>query len=409
VLSQFPLQGIASQAFFYGAIRGAPMAARLIVFFVAAASLNSSGLAAIAVLHATIDFAKVTTDLGLDTYAVKRFARRPLSFFFLFPSLVALKTAAAAISFVFLYCLFRKYLENIPQPIVILVFASNFFYCMTGILISQAQARFAVQRLLPISFLCYSVFSMVAFAVYVLGAPLTICYAALFLSEFALFFLAAVRLANLRDLVHRVSARAMPILLRGVLPLTITVAIGVIYQRIDFFAANAFLTESDAADYALMQRLNEPIMFFLSAMSVTWFARLSSSALDGAKLLNRAVRVGPFAFIVGFVASASLLTSAGSLGVSAVYTNLPVCVYLSFGMGLKGVVLTLTAIIQAKISFWVITSTSAFVLALQAGLLFYTVPEGGLVAAAQAQAITDCLNMLLQLFALIWFSRRKVA
>jgi O-antigen/teichoic acid export membrane protein len=404
---------IAHQTLFYGVVRGAPMAVRLLAFFVGAALLDAPALAALGILHASLDLGKVMTDLGIDTFAIRRFARRPLSYRAFLPTLARLKLVAFLVSATLLLTVFWPRLAVLHDEAGYLIIASAYgatlFYGLTGIVIANAQAQGRVQTLFWRVIGCYGTAALAMSWVLFEGHPLWLCYVALVAAELTLLCLNIAALGDGGRPRLVFPLRASKLVLLSVLPVALTVAIGVMHQRVDFFFAVKYLPSSEVAVYAVIQRTVEPSLFLLAAIAVTVFATMSRRNINGSDLIRLAMIVTP-ATIIGGAALASITFFLIDLfGFAEIDKYVWVCAIAACAVGLKGACLILTALLQAQTSFWFITTISAVTLIVQVGLLSIFVPLFGLKGAAGAQATSDLFNGLIQFATVLLIARSPVA
>ncbi len=401
-------RSFAVQTLSYGAVRGAPVTARLCIFLVGARILDEPALAALAILHALIDLLKVGSDFGLDTLLIRRIAARPGHAASLVTPSVALKCLFYLVgSLLLLLFAGPTVLAPLNLELVATYVAATLAYALMGIPIAHAQATSRVQRLIAAAGIGYTLVVATAGAVVMGLASLTQAYLALAACEWALLVLLWHRSGLARPWAALSDPWDSPIgLAISALPLALTMAMGIFYQRLDLFMIRAFLDDVAVGSYAVLQRFTEPAMFLLAAVAVTAYARFARAPMLRGEVGGAVGRMLPLIVVAGVTMAGGIFILAALAGFEIVGRYWPVAFMLAISVGLKGGCLYLTALLQAQYSFWLVTALAATVLVLQAVLLALLLPSGGMINAATALVVTDGANLALQLLLILGLQRR---
>ncbi len=372
----------------------------MLTFFAATSHLPKNHVAALGVLHVCLDLIKAFSDMGLDTLCIKRFSRQKSGLFLMLAPVISLKMLGFLFGSVVAFLLFSNSLAPIGIKTVCCAFATIITCSLNGIFVAYCQAQRQIAKTLGHSIFLYTVPTIAAILCWKFKFDVSWVYIIIALAEVLILilnfhkFIWGNKLIILRPLaIHWKIAKAT-------FPIAITVLIGVVYQRVDFFAVNVFLTTTDSANYAILQRLTEPAIFLLSAAAVTTYARLSVEKMCRKDLYNKTKTIALIAGSIGLSTSIIINVVAYLLGFRVLLDATTASVMMMVGIGIKAVALSLTSLVQSQISFWIVTISSSIVLLLQVVLSVIVVPRFGLDGAAMLQGICDIVNSVIQFWAI---------
>ena len=384
-------------------IRGAGGVTRILLLLLIAKRFGPTDFGRLSLILSLVEIVRVAADFGVDVVTIRRFSLHRLLSEKLLGNALALKLISATLGYVtsiILYWLLYHNGEGVKllgivgaslyTTLLLNAFVSYFQanLRMSGIVTSSLVSAFAYASLTL--FGLYREWSLVALAVIIPA------------SELINLVMTAAIYRKSSSLMVRFDRKIILSLLRESVPAAIGSIAVVLYLRLDNLMVGWFLNEQSVGVYAAAYRYTEPFMLVFTSLSISVYASLS---LRGKK--NGAAEAGRnmlriISAVVGMSSVAALFLSLFAAQllemISPEYsTATAVLRILSLSVVFKAVNGQLTALINSKGRYSLITSIAMVNLMVNIALNLLMIPKYGIIGAALAVTITEGINTLMQL------------
>ena len=201
-------------------------------------------------------------------------------------------------------------------------------------------------------------------------------------------------------------------LVRESLPVGIAGLIVIVYLRMDNLMIGWLLGERSVGEYAAAFRITEPFLLLFSSLSFSLYAHfsLSKTVSDAEKTKRTFMAIMIPVVLLSAVLSAFLYVFSGpiiGLLPDKYRTSLSALTILSWSIIFKAVNPQLTAFINAKGQYRLITMAAAFNLAINIALNLFLIPRYGIRGAAGAVVGTEVFNTTFQTLCVLFLMRSQ--
>lgn len=382
-------------------VRGLIGIARIILILLIARKFGPADFGRLSLALSVVELFRFAADFGIDTVLIRQFSINRIPAIKLLSNSLILKLLTATVGYIASVFFFFVFYSTIDALNLLFVLATTIY---TTLLIN-AFVSYYQAKLRMVEIVANHVISGV---VYILLTLLGLSM------NWSLVMLCAIipvtELLNLY-LVHRVYKRTSSLsfsfdrgivlnLLREGLPVGLSGIMIITYMRLDNLMLGWFKGETAIGEYAAAFRVTEPFMLIFTSLSISLYASFSE-AWDNphARPRTTALKViGPTIVITLCVATILSLLSDDIMGlISKAYLNsakvLPI---LGWAIVFKAVNAQLTAIINSKGLYKIITGIAFVNLIVNLSLNLLLIPRYGIIGAAVAVLLTEGINTIIQ-------------
>ncbi len=397
-------------------IRGTTTLTRIVVLFIIAKHTNPQFFGIITFAVTIAEIAKVITDFGVDTYAIREYARTSKNSFNQQLGSTVLRTKifnsfVTYIILVLFICLIHTIDYVILTTIIgLIVFTGTWINFSLDYFQAQLRTSSVVIPILVVNILVI-IIEIILFSI---QAHVFIAIAVLPIAEALngwIIYRIFKRYTNFK--YQTVSYSLIFRLLHNTLPVAITMIIVMLYTRLDIVVLSSYLDTAAVGYYGLAYRVTEPFQMVAAAFAMSVYSHVSATLKTSKQqtyLLIRRYIIGVIVF--GFLSCAMLLSTAPPIisQLLSEYTPaLPIIQILAVAVIFRTLNGCLSSIIQAYGFFSRITITAVFNFFSIGGLLLVFVPTKGASGAALALLLGEVINTIIQTVILIniFYSNRN--
>jgi O-antigen/teichoic acid export membrane protein len=390
-------------------IRGGSGFARILLLLLVAKRFGPEDFGRLSLVLSLVEIVRVVADFGLDIVTIRRFSANKLLSERLLGNTLSLKLISAALGY-----------------IASIVVYWLLYHDMQGVRLAFIVATSLTTSLLLNAFVAYFQANLNMSSIIISSLASTLSYVSLtffgFSHQWPLMSFAviipATELINLlitSSIYKRISSIRLRFDRRIVLGLireSVPVAIGgiavVLYLRLDNLLVGLFLNEASVGLYSAGYRFTEPFMLVFSSLSLSIYASLSRQgkidiSKKGAKTMFRIL-----ATVIGLSSVSALLLSFFAVRLLAMispeYHNaVTVLRILSLSIVFKALNAQLTAMINSRGRFSIITVIAIINLTINIVLNLLMIPRYGIIGAAIAVTITEGVNTIMQLICIKYY------
>jgi len=392
-------------------IRGLFGAARIVVLLFVAKHFGPEEFGRLSLVLSITEIFKVMADFGIDTVTIRRFAVNRLLSVTILRNVLTLKLSTATLAYLAAMTFFlATYGSSQGLALLSIIAVSIYSTLLINAFVSYFQANLSVSHVISSNIISAIVFIILTLICIHFDLSL-IAFAAVFpLSEMVNLLMTAHVFGNIAPIKLEFHKKILCSLLKESLPVGIAGLIVVAYLRLDILMIGWYIGEKGVGEYAAAYRITEPFLLIFSSFSISLYAHLSlkKTAVDREKAKRTL-----FIILVPLIASGIVI--AGTLFIfsreiiqllsPAYMTSLGALMILSWAIVFKAINPQLTAFINARGRFSLITVIAMGNLALNIVLNTILIPKYGINGAASAVVITEFFNTLCQASAIVYLLR----
>jgi O-antigen/teichoic acid export membrane protein len=383
-------------------IRGGSGIARLLLLLLIAKRFGPEDFGRLSLVLSLVEIVRVIADFGLDIVTIRRFSVNKLLSERLLGNVLTLKLISATFGYIasiVLYWLLYHDSEGVKLAFIIgtSLYSSlllNAFIAyfqanlnMSSIIISSLVSALSYVSLTVIGL--YWHWSLMPFAVIIPASELI----NLLITSSIFKRISFVKLRFNRKIILSLIRESIPVAIGGIAV--------VLYLRLDNLFLGLFLNESSVGIYSAGYRFTEPFMLVSSSLSLSIYASLSQY---GKNDLSKNVSQTMFrilATVIGLSTVGALLLSFFAVRLLAMlspeyYKSVTVLRILSLSIIFKAINAQLTAMINSRGKFSIITVIAIINLTINIALNLLMIPEYGIIGAAIAVTATELINTIMQ-------------
>ncbi len=386
-------------------LRATNLAARLVLLFVLARLVTPEEFGLVVFALSIVEIAKVLSDFGLDTLAIREYAlEQEASFRVRFAaSLAAAKLLLGLGVYAVLAGYFMLTRSHAQAELGLVLGLSVLTALLTNFSLDYFQGRLRVLRVLPRVLVLNLVLTLAAVLVLpripALNAKV-LCFSVIEAATgFAL--LLALRREGLLSAPTLAFGEIAQLLRRSV-PIALTAIVIMVYSRMDVLVLSSRLGETAVGYYGIAFRMTEPFQIAAAAFGLSVFSRFSAMFHSEKDAALRPVAARYIVSTLGYGAVTALALGVlapplVAYALPAYASAIPILRILAGALVFRTLNATLAGILQGSGRFRLLTGFALWNLLLTYGLLVVLVPRFGASGAAWAVLIGEAVNSLLQL------------
>lgn len=383
-------------------IRGLFGVARIVVLLFVAKHFGPEEFGRLSLVLSIIEIFKVMADFGIDTVTIRRFARNRLLSVTILRNVLTLKLITATIAYLAAMTFFLvTYSSSQGLALLSIIAVSIYSTLLINAFVSFFQANLSVSNVISSNIISAILFVILTFICIHYDFPL-IAFAVVFpLSEMANLLMTAHVYKSISPIKLDFNKKILYSLLKESLPVGIAGLVVVTYLRLDNLMIGWYIGEKGVGEYAAAYRITEPFLLIFSSFSISLYAHFSlQNAAGNREKANHTLFVilVPL-FALSIVIAGILFTFSRDIIhlLSDTYmTSLGALMILSWAIVFKAINPQLTAFINSRGRFSLITLIAIGNLAINIGLNIVLIPKYGINGAAGAAVITEFINTLFQ-------------
>lgn len=390
-------------------IRGGSGIARILLLLLIAKRFGPEDFGRLSLVLSVVEIVRVIADFGLDIVTIRRFSVNRLLSERLLGNALSLKLISATLGYIASIAVYQLlYHDGEGVKLAFIVGTSLYTSLLLNAFVSYFQANLNMSSII--------ISSLVSAVSYVFLTFLGL-YSHWSLASFALIIPASelINLLITSSIYGRISSVRLRLnrkialsLMRESVPVAISAIAIVLYLRLDNLLVGWFLNEASVGVYSAGYRFTEPFMLVFSSLSLSIYASLSQKGK--ADLSNKVSRTlfRIIATVVGLSAIGALLLSIFAerlLGmISPEYHNaVTVLRILSLSVVFKALNAQLTAMINSRGRFSLITVIAIINLTINIALNLLMIPKYGIIGAAIAVTATEGVNTIMQMVCIKYY------
>ncbi|MBI3610001.1 MAG: flippase [Nitrospirae bacterium] len=382
-------------------IRGLFGVARIILLLLIARKFGPADFGRLSLALSVVELFRFAADLGIDTVLIRQFSINRLSAEKLLGNSLILKLTTATAGYLATVFLFRIFYGRIDALNLLFILSATIYTTLfINAFVSYYQAKLRMAEIVGSNAMCAAAYVFLTLLGLSMNWSLATLCVIMPLSELANLYLIYKVYKRSSSLTFSFDPQIIRHLLREGFPVAFSNIMVVTYMRLDQLMLGWFKGETAIGEYAAAFRVTEPFMLVFTSLSISLYASLSG-AWDGprARIRTTALRViGPTVVITFCIASLLSLFSQDIMGlISKAYTHSSEALrLLGWAMMFKAVNAQLTAIINSKGLYRIITVTALLNLAINVSLNLLLIPRYGIIGAAWSVVLTEGVNTILQ-------------
>jgi O-antigen/teichoic acid export membrane protein len=392
-------------------IRGGTGVARIFLLLLIAKRFGPEDFGRLSLVLAVVEMLRVLADFGLDIVTIRRYSANKRLSERLLGNVLSVKLITATLGYgasVLVYWLL--YHDALGVRVAFIVGASLYTSLLLNAFVSYFQAKLSMSSIISSSlasagsyvsltlFGLYRHWPFLSFAVIIPASELI----NLLITSSIYGRSARVRLLFTRRIVLSLLRESVPVAVGGIAV--------VFYVRLDNLLIGLFLNEGSVGVYSAAYRLTEPFMLIFSSLSLSVYASLSrygkrdpsqTAGRNMARILTTVVVLSSASALVLALFAGRILTLLSPQYGGAVMALR----ILSLAIVFKAVNAQLTAMINSRGKFSVITRIAIVNLAVNITLNLLMIPEYGIIGSAIAVTATEGLNTAMQTVCVRYYLR----
>lgn len=391
-------------------MKGGFVGLRLFLLFLISQATVPGTFGALALTYTTAEVSRYVFDWGGDIWSLRTLAHHDSyvaesRFWWLFRYRAIVATPALIASF----CFGSLVSPELDLSLVFCISCTAVTGSFSNLFVNWSQARRAV--LTPAAFASPVLILGIIFLIVALWSGWGVLRLVLSGLAIELFFIIVIFIVISSQLNMRDPPKESEFSCRSWLwtlsPIAATTLVGLIYSRFDLYYLKSALSPAEFGSYALAQRIVEPFLFVLVALSSILHSRAARYAADSACL----ARIGYWQYSIAWIKRILLFYSTviivsytlielyfpikkGWVGFDVIVPLAMVCALL------KGVNMCVSAFIQALGAYTVMMRLSIFNACLIISLVLLLTRQMGVVGALFAIIIGEAVNSCLQILIL---------
>lgn len=383
-------------------IRGLFGITRIFLLLLIAKRFGPTDFGRLSLVLSLVEIVRVIADFGVDMVTIRRFSVNRLLSERLLGNTLTLKLISATAGYIASMTGFWLIYHN-PEGLKILLIVGTSLYTslMLNAFVSYFQANLNMSSIISSSLVsAISYISLTLFGLYSRWSLISLA-AIIPASELINLLITARIYGRGSSMTLRLNKKIVLSLLKEGLPVAIGGIAVVLYSRLDNLMLGWFLGERGVGEYAASYRLTEPFLLIFSSLSLSLYASMSQygKGLDATKARQTMFRI--ITIVSAFSSTAAILLTLFSgqiIGlISHEYaSSAAVLQILSISIVFKAINAQLTAFINSRGRYSLITLVAIINLIVNIVLNLLMIPNYGIMGAAIAVTFTEGLNTLIQ-------------
>lgn len=384
-------------------IRGGSGIARIFLLLLIAKRFGPEDFGRLSLVLSLVEIVRVIADFGLDIVTIRRFSINKLLSERLLGNVLSLKLISATLGYIASIVVYwLMYHDSAGVKITFIIGASLYTSLLLNAFVSYFQANLKMSSIIISSLI--SALSYVSLTFLGLYFHWSLASFALIIptSEMINILITSSVYRKVSSVRLRFNRRIVLSLIRESLPVAVGVIAVVFYMRLDTLLVGLFLNESSVGVYSAGYRFTEPFMLVFSSLSLSVYASLSQKGKHDI-LKNSGQTISRIlATVIGISAVAALLLSVFAVRLLAMISPeyndaVTVLRILSLSIVFKALNAQLTAMINSRGRFSLITVIAIINLTINIALNLLMIPKYGIIGAAIAVTTTEGINTIMQI------------
>jgi O-antigen/teichoic acid export membrane protein len=384
-------------------IRGLFGVARILVLLLVARQFAPEEFGRLSLILSITEIFKVFADFGLDTITIRRYSMERHSTENVLNTVLSMKLICATIAYAAAMVFFWFAYGSIDGlQLLFLIALTIYTTLIINAFVSYFQANLNVSRVITSNVISVVVYIALTILFLKLKYPLVAFAAIIPASELLNMVLTAQVYARITQIRLSLDWRVAKKLFRESAPVGIAGLIVVLYLRLDNMMIGWFLGEKSIGEYAAAYRITEPFFLVFSSLSVSLYAYFSAASGETSlsMIKNKLRKIIMVLFMVSAAIALILFLFAHAITglLPAKYeTSAGVLMILCWSIIFRAINPQLTAFINARGKFTMISVVAAGNLIANIILNLILIPKYGIKGAAGAVVATELLNSVFQL------------
>ena len=390
-------------------IRGGSGFARILLLLLVAKRFGPEDFGRLSLVLSLVEIVRVVADFGLDIVTIRRFSANKLLSERLLGNTLSLKLISATLGYIasiVVYWLLYHDMQGVKLAFI--VGTSLTTSLLLNAFVSYFQANLNMSTILISSLVSTLAYVSLTFFGFSHQWPLASFAVIIPASELINLLITSSIYGRISSLRLRFDRRIVLSLIRESVPVAIGGIAVVLYLRLDNLLVGLFLNEASVGVYSAGYRFTEPFMLVFSSLSLSIYASLSR---QGKTDMSKEVGQTMFrllATVIGISSVSALLLSFFAVRLLAMispeYHNaVTVLRILSLSIVFKAVNAQLTAMINSRGRFSIITVIATINLTINIVLNLLMIPKYGIIGAAIAVTATEGVNTIMQLVCIKYY------
>ncbi len=390
-------------------IRGGSGIARILLLLLIAKRFGPEDFGRLSLVLSLVEIVRVIADFGLDIVTIRRFSVNKLLSERLLGNVLSLKLISATLGYIAsiaVYWLLYHDMQGVKLAFI--VATSLYTSLLLNAFVAYFQANLNMSSIIISSLVsALSYISLTFFGLYRHWslASLAVIIPA---SEMINLLITSSIYRRISFVRLRFNRRIVLSLMRESVPVAVGGIAVVLYLRLDNLFVGLFLNQESVGIYSAGYRFTEPFMLVFSSLSLSIYASLSQYGKnDISKKVGQAMfRI--LATVIGLSSVGALLLSFFAVRLLAMispeYNNaVMVLRILSLSIVFKAVNAQLTAMINSRGKFSIITFIAIINLTINIVLNLLMIPKYGIIGAAIAVTATEGVNTIMQMVCIKYY------
>lgn len=382
-------------------VKGIIGVARVVLLLLIARKFGPADFGRLSLALSVVALFRVSADLGIDTVLIRQFSINKIPVSKLLSNGLVLKLGTGTAGYIASALFFWTVYSTMEALDLLFVLSTTIYTTLLiNAFVSYYQAKLRMADILASHVISAVVYVLLT----LLGLSMDWSLVALCLimpvSELFNFYLINRTYRKSFSLSFSFDRKMVRLLLSEGLPVALSNMMVVTYMRLDQLMLGWFKGETAVGEYAAAFRITEPFMLIFTSLSLSLYASLSEDFSDpqGKRGSTAFKVIGPT--MIATLAIASLLSLLSkdlmSLISKAYFHSAEVLMILSWSILFKAVNAQLTAVINSRGLYKVITLTALANLLVNIALNLLLIPRYGTIGAAVAVLITESINTIVQ-------------
>jgi len=390
-------------------IRGGSGIARILLLLLIAKRFGPEDFGRLSLVLSLVEIIRVIADFGLDIVTIRRFSVNRLLSERLLGNTLSLKLISATLGYIASIVVYwLLYHDSEGVKLAFIIGTSLYTSLLLNAFVSYFQANLNMSSIIISSlvsalsyvsltfFGLYRHWSLATFAVIIPAVEMI----NLLITSSIYGRISLVRLRFNRKIVHSLLRESIPVAVGGIAV--------VLYLRLDNLLVGLFLNKESVGVYSAGYRFTEPFMLIFSSLSLSIYASLSQYGKNDISKKVGQTMFRILATVIGLSSVGALLLSFFAVRLLAMispeYHNaVTVLRILSLSIVFKALNAQLTAMINSRGRFSLITVIAIINLTINVVLNLLLIPIYGIIGAAIAVTTTEGVNTIMQLVCIKYY------
>lgn len=390
-------------------IRGGSGIARILLLLLIAKRFGPEDFGRLSLVLSLVEIVRVIADFGLDIVTIRRFSVNKLLSERLLGNVLSLKLISATLGYIASIVVYwLLYHDSEGVKIAFIVGASLYTSLLLNAFVSYFQANLTMSSLIISSLV--SALSYISLTFFGLSRHWSLVFFAAIIpaSEMINLLITSSIYRSISFVRLRFNRRIILSLMRESAPVAIGGIAVVFYLRLDSLIVGFFLNEESVGVYSAGYRFTEPFMLVFSSLSLSIYASLSKYKKGDVSQKAGQAMFRLIATVVGLSSGAAFLLSFFAVRLLALISPqyndaVTVLRILSLSIVFKAVNAQLTAMINSRGRFSLITVIAIINLTINIVLNLLMIPKYGIIGAAIAVTATEGVNTIMQIVCIQYY------